>query len=225
MRRRDAIKVIGAGALAALTRPGAAVAATKGSVVGTVTLTKKNGKTHRDHSDVVVYLVGVPQPAAAGNRVIEIRQKNEQFDPRVEVARVGEKISFPNEDRFHHNVYSTSNALEFDLGLYKSGSTKIVTTERPGTIEVLCNLHPRMRATILVLETRHYDMTDKDGHFKIRGVPPGTYEYVAWQASGDEVRGAVTVVAGEDSTVALSCVKVDPPPRITDKDGKPVGRY
>lgn len=232
MRRRAFNRLLGAASFGALTWPGLASAAlARGTVSGRVTVNRRKGrkgrlKPKRDHSGVVVYLEGVPESRTTrGNALIEIRQVDQRFTPSMAVALVGTKVSFPNDDKVHHNVYSNSEALEFDLGLYKSGLTKIVTVRQPGRIEVFCNIHHDMRATILVLDTRHHDMTDKSGQFSLRNVPPGTYGYVAWQRDGKAARGKVTVEAGKDTALDIELVEEASPERHVDKHGKPIGPY
>jgi hypothetical protein len=117
-----------------------------------------------------------------------------------------------------------SDAAKFDLGLYKSGTTKTVTANKPGLVEVYCNIHPEMSAKVLVLETTFWDTTETDGSFRIDGVPPGTWRYVAWHAWGPPVKGNVRVEAGGEARLALTLVDKGKP-RHVRKDGRPYGRY
>ena len=232
MHRRNFSRLALAGVSGLLMWPanGTAASPTQGTVRGKVTVSKRRGKRKpkpkRTHSGVVVYLEGVaearlPKPTVPH----EITQKNQQFEPAVSVVVVGTKISFPNDDRIYHNVYSLSDVLEFDLGQYKAGTTKIIKVSKPGHMEVYCNIHPGMRATVLVLDTTFYAETDPDGTFVINNVPPGTYTYVAWQPDGSPVRGEVVVVAGGENVLDIPVVEDPRAPRQLDKHGKPHGRY
>jgi len=134
-------------------------------------------------------------------------------------------VEFPNEDKVFHNVFSVSRPARFDLGLYKSGTTKAVTLAEPGVVDVYCNIHPQMVAKIKVLDSGWYALTDRDGSFRIEDVPAGTYPVVAWQAWGDQFRGTVTVKAGELAQVKIDLVAGDEVRRHLRKDGTPYGRY
>ena len=112
------------------------------------------------------------------------------------MVETGTTVEFPNDDRIFHNVFSLSQAAKFDLGLYKSGASKRVTFGAPGVVDVYCNIHPDMAATIKVVDSHHFAVTDADGRFRIEGVPAGTHRYVAWLRQGDEVRGAGDRTAG-----------------------------
>lgn len=209
-----------------------AVAST-GTIAGAVTIHKESptGKAKADRSGVVVYLEVVVDETLE-DRVLEmprpvlvVRQVNKAFVPAVSAVLTGTEVSFPNEDMIFHNVFSLSKARRFDLGLYKSGTTKSITLTRPGIIDVYCNIHPEMAAKIVVLDHPYFAVTGVDGRFTIADVPPGTYTYVAWHSRGDEVRGEVTVSAGKEARVDPALVEAPRSSVHTRKDGSPYGRY
>jgi len=194
-----------------------------GSVKGAVTVLAK-GTPKKDRSGVVVYLEGVPGvPPKQKNATI--RQREKQFDPPLTIVVKGTTVDFPNEDKIFHNVFSVSRPARFDLGLYKSGAMKSVEMKRTGTIDVYCNIHPDMVAKVKVVDNAFYTITDKTGAFSLEGVPPGEYPIVAWIPSGDEVKGTVTVRAGEAASVELKVNEVATKTTHTRKDGTPYGRY
>ena len=45
-----------------------------------------------------------------------LEQENERFQPRILPIVAGQTVSFPNRDRFYHNVFSVSSIEPFDLG-------------------------------------------------------------------------------------------------------------
>lgn len=177
-------------------------------------------RPRRTHDEVVVYLENAPGELPDTTNVVhEIRQIDQEFVPRVSVVGVGTTLSFPNDDRIFHNVWSASKAGRFDLGLYKSGTTKTHVSKREGVIEVFCNIHPHMEAKILIVDTPHYAMTDAQGRTRLGGVPPGTYRWVAWQAWGEHKKGKVTIPSGGTAELALELETERPPRRHARKDG------
>ncbi len=203
--------------------------ATTGVVAGTVQVVAA-GKAKADPSDVVVYLVGFEQPAPAG--LPTLAQVNKQFAPRVLAITAGQKVNFPNRDGFFHNVFSLSKARRFDLGQFKKGGSKAKTFPRKGIVEVYCNIHPTMSATILVLPNRAHARTDAKGRFRIAGVPPGTWTAYAYSRKAKRparVKG-VTVKAGATTTLNGLSVKQDRQSfkhknKYGEEYKKPSGRY
>jgi len=111
----------------------------------------------------------------------KIAQKGAVFSPHVLPVMVGTTVEWPNYDDIYHNVFSMSDAKQFDLGLYKGNPPdKRVTLDKPGRVDVFCSIHENMHCIILVLENPYFACTDEDGHYKIADVPPGTYKLKAW---------------------------------------------
>lgn len=196
-----------------------------GTIAGSVTVLL-GGEKKRDRSNVVVYLENGPKaPPESASLVQRVFQKDQQFRPQVVVAPLGSSLEFPNEDKIFHNVFSLSKAARFDLGLYKSGESKLVKTKKVGVIDVFCNIHPQMFAKILVVDTKHYAITEADGRFTIPAVPVGTYQLVAWQAKGEKSTAQVSVTRGRKSDVSIQLVESTERERHRRKDGTPYGRY
>ena len=137
--------------------------------------------------DFVVYIEGhVGSKDAASTNVLQVStrrvaQQGAMFSPHVLPVMVGTTVEWPNYDDIYHNVFSMSDAKQFDLGLYKGDPPgKRVTFDKPGRVDVFCSIHENMHCIILVLETPYFASTDENGDYKIRDVPPGTYKVKAW---------------------------------------------
>lgn len=131
-----------------------------------------------------------PQPGAG-----TIRQRNRRFEPAIQVLAVGSRVAFPNDDTEFHNVFSYSKPKRFDLGRYPRGESKTVLFDSPGIVKVYCEIHPWMRAAVVVVENPFYAVVGGDGRFRIEGVPPGKHELVAWSIDAGSARVAVDVPA------------------------------
>jgi hypothetical protein len=95
---------------------------------------------------------------------------------------VGTKVLWPNKDEIFHNVFSMSDTMPFDLGLYtKDEKPKVLTFDKVGRVDVYCSIHSKMHCIILVLPCRFFAKTDARGRYSIENVPPGTYKLTAWQ--------------------------------------------
>lgn len=110
----------------------------------------------------------------------EVTQQSARFTPHVLPIMVGTTVEWPNDDNIFHNVFSYSNAKQFDLGLYKGGEVKKVVFDQPGEVDVFCSIHTAMSCVVLVLENPYFASTDSHGRYVIKNVPAGTYKLKAW---------------------------------------------
>jgi len=181
---------------------GTAIAGPTGSIAGKVTVTDADGKPARG-AEVIVYVVGFTEPA--GTEVVTVAQKGRAFVPDLIAITVGEKVAFPNGDAFLHNVFSQSTARKFDLGSFKKGETKLKEFPSLGVIDVYCNIHPEMAATIVVLPNRRHTRTKPDGTFALEGVPTGSWTLFAYTRRATKpVSAKVTVLADGETEINLA---------------------
>jgi plastocyanin len=176
-----------------------------GRVTGKVTVTEAGGAP-ASGVDVIVYVVGFKEPPA--NKTETIKQQGRRFVPDLVAITAGDRVAFPNDDPFLHNVFSQSSARKFDLGSYRRGEQKDKEFPDPGVVDVYCNIHPEMAATILVLPNRRHTRAGRDGRFSLDGVPPGTWTVFAYTRRAVKPASArVTVTAGAEATVDLAVVR------------------
>ncbi|MFT3696077.1 MAG: carboxypeptidase regulatory-like domain-containing protein [Kofleriaceae bacterium] len=180
---------------------GVANAGPGGRVVGKVTITDADGR--ESNADAIIYVVGFKEPPSTD--ATQVAQKDRKFVPDLVAITVGEHVKFPNGDPFLHNVFSQSTTRKFDLGSFRRGDAKDKDFPDPGVVDVYCNIHPEMAATILVLPNRRHTRRKPDGTYVIDGVPPGNWQVFAYTRRALKPASApVTVVAGQDVTVNLS---------------------
>ena len=79
-----------------------------------------------------------------------VSQKAKQFSVAALSAKVGDTVTFKNEDNVSHNIFSLSDVQTFDLGTYGNGQARSLKLEAPGVIEVECAVHPNMKMKITV---------------------------------------------------------------------------
>ena len=110
--------------------------------------------------DFVVYLkgpVGTNTAVPPSNHVIvnttRIKQEGAVFAPHVLPIVAGTTVEWPNNDQIFHNVFSVSDAKNFDLGLYKGNpEDKRITFDKAGRVDVFCSIHANMHCVVLVLD-------------------------------------------------------------------------
>lgn len=124
-------------------------------------------------------------------------QRNLQFHPQVLPILVGTTVDFPNRDNLFHNVFSYSQAKEFDLGRYPKNDSRSVTFDKPGFVRVYCDIHSNMSATILVLQNPFFATPGDDGAYELPNVPAGRYTLALWYDRDVVERRQIEIKPGE----------------------------
>ena len=114
---------------------------------------------------------------------ITLDNKNCRFEPHVLVVQSGEKLTVKNSDSVGHNSnFATFKNPGANVLIPANGEVKQkFSLEEPLPVKVTCNIHPWMTGYVLVRKTPFAAVTDKDGNFKIEGLPEGkSLEFVFW---------------------------------------------
>ena len=159
--------------------------------------------------EAVVFLESREAKAAARPvSGVEVEQAERRFTQRVTVVTAGSELRFPNRDKVRHHVYSFSPTKTFELKLYSGTPSNPVLFDRPGIAVLGCNIHDRMVAWVVVVETPYYGQSDVHGTVRLDNVPPGSYRLRTWHpglppgaAASDEV--LVLTAAGATLSVRL----------------------
>jgi plastocyanin len=161
--------------------------------------------------NIAVYVDTIPGkdfPSPAQHAVMD--QKGLKFVPHVMVILKGTTVDFLNSDSVGHNVYwpsiSGNKKLAHNLGTWPQGQTKSFQFNDLGIASLLCNVHSEMSGYVVVAATPYFGLTDKEGSFDIKDVPPGHYNLVAWSEEGKPTAQPVDVAAGA-VTVQLTVKK------------------
>jgi plastocyanin len=171
--------------------PGSLTAAT---VSGKVAFVSKRGQ-NPTAAETLVWLepAGRMTPRKAASFQMVTRGK--ALLPHVLAIPVGSTVEFPNDDPISHNLFSLSPGNAFDLGLYRKGAGKAYKFEKPGLVNVYCNVHPNMSAVIHVMATPWFAFADATGAYAVPDVPAGKYRLVAWNEQGGQNESTVEVNA------------------------------
>jgi plastocyanin len=133
--------------------------------------------------NAVVWLDKPPAGATAEAlpAVTTMDQKECAFVPRVVIVPAGGRIDFLNSDRLLHNLHASPNTNPPFNRTQPKGRTIGITFPHPEIVRVTCDLHSWMRSWVVVAEHAAYAVTDAEGQFLLRGLPPGRYTLRAWQ--------------------------------------------
>jgi plastocyanin len=123
-------------------------------------------------------------------------QRQARFLPHVLPVTVGTRVDFVNQDRFYHNVFSLSEGNDFNLGRKPTGEVVSHLFEQTGAVEIFCDIHPQMNATVVVLDTPWFTQPDSTGGFRLDGLPPGRYRVRAFHPEHPQIERDVDVAGG-----------------------------
>jgi plastocyanin len=135
---------------------------------------------------------------------VVLDQKGCRYIPHVIGVQMGQPVEFTNSDSTMHNIHTTAESPvnpEVDISQPpKGGTTQRVFAKPELMIPVRCNNHPWMNAFINVSPNPFYAVSDENGHFEIRGLPPGTYTLVADHEELGQQTAQVTVGSKQMAT-------------------------
>ena len=133
--------------------------------------------------------------------VVEKLGKGKANAPSIEII---------NEDEVIHNphpfeVRGMARRTLWNIGLPEKGSSlhKKLRVKKGNVVKIQCDQHDFMHAWLRVATNSYWTMvSDKDGSYKIDGIPPGKYQLVAWHPILGEKKKEITVDDG--GTVEVS---------------------
>jgi plastocyanin len=191
-----------------------------GNITGAVKV-----KGLRTPENILVYLTKAPPVTEDLSKAKFIMdQRNLEFIPHVLPVLVGATVDFPNNDKVDHNVFSMSRTKKFNLGSYPAGESKSVVFDKPGIVELRCDVHAEMAAYILVLKNPYFAVTDEQGRFEIpdanalkktgftgvKDLAPGKYFVKTWHEKLKTQKKAVVVPDNGDVTIQLDLIRGTP---------------
>lgn len=151
--------------------------------------------------DAVVWFPDVKPPADLKPPKEKLDQQQCLFLPHVLALPVGATVDVVNSDKALHNVRAQAGDVKLlNYAMPIPGHVVPTRLKKEGIFKVSCDVHPWMRAWLLVLPTAAYALTDEEGGYKIAGVPPGKHKLKIWHERLGERDAEVTIQAGQTAT-------------------------
>jgi plastocyanin len=169
-------------------------------------------------ADTVVFVDSESVPVPKVANPAEIEQRGLKFLPIVSVVQAGSRISFPNNDKVRHHIYSFSPAKKFDQKLYSGVAASPQVFDKAGTVVLGCNIHDRMIAYVKVVDSPWFAKTDANGMAVIELPAGGKYKVSAWHYNMAGATAEQDVVVKAGAAPATLSYKLTLKPPVTDAD-------
>lgn len=163
-------------------------------------------------ADAVVFVDPQEGEAPRVARAAEISQRGLKFLPLVSVIQTGTRVSFPNNDKVKHHIYSFSPAKKFDQKLYSGVAAAPQVFDKAGTVVLGCNIHDRMLAYVKVVDSPYFAKTDAAGVARIDLPAGGKYKVSAWHynMSGATAEQLLALKAGDAAPLSFKLAQKAP---------------
>jgi plastocyanin len=137
---------------------------------------------------------------------VVLEQKGCRYHPHVLGVMAGQTVDIKNSDPTTHNIHPTpKDNREWNESQPPSSADIQKNFAREEImLPVKCNQHPWMKMYINVVKSPFFAVTDKDGKYEIKGLPPGDYTIAFVHEKLGEQDQKVTVAAKDTKTVDQS---------------------
>jgi len=151
--------------------------------------------------NAVVWLTDLPVPKDVKARKENLDQQHCAFVPHVVVAPVGSTVDVINSDRALHNVRAQAGDVKLmNYAMPIPGHVVPTRLKKDGIFKVSCDVHPWMRAWLVVLPTAAFGVTGEDGKYGIADLPPGRHRIKIWHERLGEREAEIEIRADETTT-------------------------
>lgn len=142
-----------------------------------------------------------PTPTEA----VEIDQDGCVYEPHVIAVQVGQTIRIKNSDGLLHNIKATPTANRpFNISQPTNMTTDRTFSAPEVMVPLECNVHSWMKAFAGVTAHPYGAVSNDQGTFSLRRLPPGTYVVEAWQEGMAPQTQTVTVTAGQTQEIVFT---------------------
>jgi plastocyanin len=116
-----------------------------------------------------------------GGPAVVVEQRGCRYHPHVLGVVVGDLVKIVNADDTTHNIHPMPAAnKQWNESQLPKAEPIVKTFSHPEImIPIKCNQHPWMKMYLNVVSNPFFAVTDENGKFEIKGLPPGEYTLAA----------------------------------------------
>ena len=135
-------------------------------------------------ANVFVYIKSGAKPSASppSDVPLLLDQVGCEYMPYVAGVQVNQKFKIKNSDPTLHNIHPLPTVnKEFNIAQAVKDQVNEKVFDKPEVmVKFKCDVHPWMFAYVGVLDHSYFAVTDKEGNYKISGLPNGKYTIEAY---------------------------------------------
>jgi len=165
----------------------------------------RNGKL----ANAVVYLKGEPIDSfsfEAPTDTPALTHTKCRYEPRVMGIREGQALTIVSADQTHHNTHPNPRINDEWNRTQAPGAEPFMVRFKHAELFIPFkdNQHPWERAYVGVFSHPFFAVSQRNGSYRISGVPPGRYTLVAWHERFGEQSTEITITSNEMKKLDLS---------------------
>lgn len=137
---------------------------------------------------------------------VVIDQQGCTYHPHVFGMMINQPLKVKNSDPTLHNIHAMPTInQQFNIGQPVKGMETEKTFDKEEImVHFKCDVHPWMSAYVGVLPHPKYSVSDDNGAFSIKELPPGTYTIEAWHEQYGPQTQEVTIGAKESKEITFT---------------------
>ena len=159
--------------------------------------------------DTVISIQGIKKGKPIPTKMQVFNIDRCHSDQYVIGVRNGENILVENKDPIRHEIVT----YEINDASYVTQKSNKAIIKQSSQIRsayvgkdadqflIKCNLHPFLQTRGFMVDNPYYAISDEDGNFSLKDIPPGTYDVLAWHPFIPTRKGTVTIEEGKMSKI------------------------
>jgi plastocyanin len=148
-------------------------------------------------ADVIVFVKNPPAGEHKAEGKPTLDQKGCMYTPKAVAVMVGQDLEIVNSDATLHNVHAFAKPGEFNQAMPKQGQKINKKFKKKQMVDVKCDVHKWMHATVGVFDHPFFAVSNDKGEFEIPGtLPDGEYDVEAFHSKLGTKSGKVKVAGG-----------------------------
>lgn len=156
-------------------------------------------------------------PIPSDEKVRLLTMANQRFEPHILITRAGDTLKLVDRGPNQHSAvlhFFANSAQSFVPPRGQAQSVKLHKPE-PAPIPIDCNIHPWMRAYLIVLDHPYVAVSDSQGNLSIEGLSENTnLTFRVWHEAGYSFKRLT--IAGSEVELTRNLFKVDLTPGVND---------